>query len=202
MNFFPLNWSTIELLSLVLMIFSLALLILSLFIVRTVRKSKGLSAISSELSDDFTDGLGNTSTDCDLLWIKQELERIRRIIDNRIIFLDSRFFLPRNPLALTQRGKRFSEEFSAYEMIDRNWIALSSVIKEEISILDSTETGQFVLFDILGNPTKYIDSEGMSSLRLHAELSNEPIDLYFKIVGVMVHERLVNQQSCRGRFVF
>lgn len=202
MNFFPLNWSTIELLSLVLMIFSLALLILSLFIVRTVRKSKGLSAISSELSNDFTDGLGNASTDCDLVWIKEELERIRRIIDNKIIFLDSRFFLPRNPLALTQRGKRFSEEFSAYEIINRNWIALSSVIKEEISILDSTETGQFVLFDILGNPTKYIDSEGMSSLRLHAELSNEPIDLYFKIVGVMVHERLVNQQSCRGRFVF
>ena len=202
MNFFPLNWSTIELLSLVLMIFSLALLILSFFIVRTVKISKGLTSSSSELSDDYNNNLDCAGTNCDLIWIKGELERIRRIIDNKIIFLDSRFFLPRNPLALTKKGKQFSEEFGAYEIINRNWIALYSVIREEISILDATETGQFVLFDILGNPNKYIDVEGMSSLRLHAELSNEPLDLYFKIVGVLVHERLINQQNCRGRFVF
>ncbi|MCE1167014.1 MAG: hypothetical protein LWX70_02855 [Sphingobacteriia bacterium] len=202
MNFFPLNWSTIELLSLVLMIFSLALLMLSFFIVRTVKISKGLNSIGSELSNDYNDSLGKACPRSDLIWIKGELERIRRIIDNKIIFLDSRFFLARNPLALTKKGMQFSDEFGAFEIINRNWIALYSVIKEEISILNTTETGQFVLLDILGNPTKYIDSEGMSSLRLHAELSNEPLDLYFKIIGVMVHERLIRQLSCRGRFVF
>jgi len=101
----------------------------------------------------------------------------------------------KSPISLTDKGKTVATDIKAEEILSKNWEKILDILNKEIADKNAYDIQQYCIESLSVEPAKFLDKESLLSLKNYAFNQGEPLQLYTRLLGIVLRDRYLKYKK-------
>lgn len=100
-----------------------------------------------------------------------------------------------SPISLTEKGIMVAAELKAEDIIARNWEHIFKKMESDIKDKNPYDIQQYCIEEISVEPRLFFAKEDLDLIKKFAFAHGQPLDLYTRLIGVMVRDEYFKRKN-------